>query len=152
ARHVHHRPGRQAARQPDQLPQRPPQHGGAGPQGAGVRALQQAARGGLPGELEEARRPLAEAAGRACRQRAPGDARLSGGGARAGGAVSCRSMIARPLSLFAATTLLTGVAAAQIAPGSPPAPLTFEKGWNGAPTSFDELEGMVVILKFSESW
>ena len=56
------------------------------------------------------------------------------------------------MSTFAAAALLASALAAQIAPGSPAAPLKFEKVWNGAPASFDELEGKVVILKFSESW
>ena len=60
-------------------------------------------------------------------------------------------MMLRPLSLFAATVLCGG-AAAQVPAGSPAPALAFQKGWNDAPVSFDDLAGKVVILKFSETW
>jgi hypothetical protein len=53
--------------------------------------------------------------------------------------------------LFAGALLL-GAAPAQIAKGAVPPAFPFLKTWNGAPASFDDFAGRVVILKFSESW
>ena len=61
-------------------------------------------------------------------------------------------MTFRPMSMFAMAALLGSAAVAQVAKGSPAPVLTFEKTWNDAPASFDELAGRVVILKFSETW
>ncbi|MAD33275.1 MAG: hypothetical protein CMJ88_05910 [Planctomycetes bacterium] len=36
--------------------------------------------------------------------------------------------------------------------GAAPPPIEFVKVWNGAPESFDELEGKVVILDFGATW
>lgn len=51
-----------------------------------------------------------------------------------------------------AVGLLAVGASAQIAKGSPAPAFTIEKGWNDAPTSFDDLAGKVVILDFAQTW
>ena len=58
--------------------------------------------------------------------------------------------LARTLAL-AAIALSSGVATAQIRKGDTLPAFTFIQGWNGAPKSFAELAGKVVILDFSQS-
>jgi hypothetical protein len=58
----------------------------------------------------------------------------------------------RSLLLSVAVGLLAGGVSAQIAKGSPAPAFTIEKGWNDAPTSFDDLAGKVVILDFAQTW
>ena len=58
---------------------------------------------------------------------------------------------ARTLAL-AAIALSSGVAIAQVRKGDTPPEFTFIQGWNGAPKSFADLAGKVVILDFAQSW
>jgi hypothetical protein len=55
-------------------------------------------------------------------------------------------------SVFVAAAVFAGGAAAQIDKGKAPPAIPFLKTWNGAPASFDDFDGRVVILKFSETW
>ena len=61
-------------------------------------------------------------------------------------------MIARKPWLVMAALLVGGgsLVAQQI--GSAPPAFEFEKVWNDGPKSFDEFEGKVIILDFSETW
>ena len=58
--------------------------------------------------------------------------------------------LARTLAL-AAIALSSGVAIAQIRKGDTLPEFTFIQCWNGAPKSFADLAGKVVILDFSNS-
>lgn len=53
--------------------------------------------------------------------------------------------------VMAALALGSGSLAAQEVGSTPPS-FGFEKVWNDGPESFDEFEGKVVILDFSETW
>ena len=46
----------------------------------------------------------------------------------------------------------TGGLVAQVQPGQPAPEIEFRKVWNDGPQSFDELDGRVVLLEFSETW
>ena len=61
-------------------------------------------------------------------------------------------MIARKTWLAMAALLVGGgfLGAQQV--GSAPVAFDFLKVWNDGPESFDEFEGKVVILDFSETW
>lgn len=61
-------------------------------------------------------------------------------------------MVSRPVSMFATAVLLGSALVAQVAKGSAAPAFPFQKVWNDAPESFDDLAGKVVILKFSETW
>jgi hypothetical protein len=77
------------------------------------------------------------------------DKRQSCGGLSAG---IVPAMASRMLSAFVATALVAAVVPAQIAKGAPAPAIPFVTTWNNAPTSWDDLAGKVVILKFSETW
>jgi hypothetical protein len=63
-----------------------------------------------------------------------------------------RSMNAHARTLaLAAIALSSGVAMAQVRKGAPPPEFTFIQCWNGAPKSFADLAGKVVILDFANS-
>ena len=51
-----------------------------------------------------------------------------------------------------AMTLSSGVATAQIRKGDTLPEFAFIQGWNGAPKTYAELAGKVVILDFTQSW
>jgi len=61
-------------------------------------------------------------------------------------------MIARNPWLVMAALLVGGGSLAAQHIGSVPPAFDFEKVWNDGPASFDEFEGKVVILDFSETW
>jgi hypothetical protein len=57
-----------------------------------------------------------------------------------------------PMHVFSAAALALGGAAAQIAPGPPAPEVEFDKVLNGGPTSWQQLDGRLVLLDFSETW
>lgn len=61
------------------------------------------------------------------------------------------AMIRKPWLVMAALLVGGGTAFAQQV-GSAPPEFGFEKVWNNGPASFEEFEGKVVVLDFSESW
>lgn len=60
-------------------------------------------------------------------------------------------MIRKPWLAMAALLVGGGTLLAQQV-GSAPPEFEFEKVWNDGPSSFEEFEGKVVVLDFSESW
>ncbi len=54
--------------------------------------------------------------------------------------------------VFAAALLLAGAGTAQVMKGTAPPAFEFQKVWNDGPAAFDELEGKLVILDFSQTW
>ena len=58
----------------------------------------------------------------------------------------------RTRCLVVAALLVGGGTAFAQQVGSTPPEFGFEKVWNNGPASFDEFEGKVVVLDFSESW
>jgi hypothetical protein len=67
-------------------------------------------------------------------------------------AVVLRAMNRRVSTVLVAATLLGGVAPAQVRKGGAPPEFEIEKTWNGAPKSFAEFAGKVVLLDFAQTW
>lgn len=61
-------------------------------------------------------------------------------------------MIHRAAPGVAALCFALGGAVAQVQKGAAPPSFEFEKVFNDGPTSFEELDGRVVILDFSATW
>ncbi len=61
-------------------------------------------------------------------------------------------MVPRSVSMFATAIVLGSALVAQVDKGAAAPAFPFQKTWNDAPESFDDLAGKVVILKFSETW
>jgi len=57
-----------------------------------------------------------------------------------------------PMHVLSAAGLALGAATAQVAPGQAAPEVEFGKVLNGGPTSWQELDGRVVLLDFSETW
>jgi hypothetical protein len=67
--------------------------------------------------------------------------------------VSCAAMSHTMRAAFAASlALLAPAASAQLQAGEVAPSFTFDKVWNGGPTSFQELRGKLVILELSQTW
>lgn len=58
----------------------------------------------------------------------------------------------RSLAVAAMALLFAGAANAQLVKGGKPPSFDFEKVWNDGPAAFDELDGKLVILDFSQTW
>lgn len=55
-------------------------------------------------------------------------------------------------TLTAVAALFAGAATAQIQKGTKAPSFEFEKVWNDGPASFDDLDGRLVLLDFSQTW
>jgi len=60
----------------------------------------------------------------------------------------------RPIHVFAgvAVAALAVSVPGQVAKGSAPPELQFEKVWNDGPATFADMLGKVVLLDFSQTW
>jgi hypothetical protein len=51
-----------------------------------------------------------------------------------------------------AVAFLAAAAPAQLLKGAKAPAFEIDKAWNGAPTSFDQFDGKLVILDFAQTW